>query len=191
MDLLFHRTCLAAILALNCIALPASAATGPGASLIAKAEQGDLDAQSLVAWHYQLSDNREQALKWYRSAAEKGHATAQFNFCQFLAEGLEVKDGVEDPGATITPIKAKRSDIAKAIKWCEVSARRGQKITAHTLGVLYARGGAGIKPNYQEAYFWLSRSKGAGIFRDKVAAKLTPTQVSAIEQRAQAWEPGP
>jgi hypothetical protein len=59
------------------------------------------------------------------------------------------------------------------------------------LSVIYAKGGGGIPPNYEEAYFWLTVRQGSSAFRlrDKVAEHLTAQVRDALDKRAVAWRP--
>jgi TPR repeat protein len=51
--------------------------------LIKKAEEGDADDQNTLGHKYNLGEevplDYAKALKWYRVAAEQGHAVAQYN----------------------------------------------------------------------------------------------------------------
>ena len=74
---------------------------------------------------------------------------------------------------------------------CKVVARgraTGPPVGSGELGTLYLRG-LGVTQNFEEAYFWLilgstSGQKDFSAERDKVAALLTPQQVSAVQKRA-------
>jgi TPR repeat protein len=54
--------------------------------------------------------NLEEALKWWRKAAEQGQSSAQFNLAQALVEG-----------------KAAPKDLVEAYKWFHLAAEQGDR----------------------------------------------------------------
>ena len=80
--------------------------------IIAKAEQGDAEAQSLLGYMYingegVLKDYKE-AVKWIRKAAEQGYAEAQYNL------GLRYVNGEGVP-----------QDYVRAYAWGNVGSANG------------------------------------------------------------------
>lgn len=83
--------------------------------LVAKAEQGDANAQDTLAARYEYGNGVEQsyeeAVKWYRKAAEQKHPDALFR----LAHCYEYGNGVEQ-------------SYAEAVKLYKVAGQVGDKL---------------------------------------------------------------
>jgi len=66
--------------------------------LLAKAKQGNADAQFTLAVMYENGDgvpkDEKTAMKWYRLAAEKGHAEASERYSTFILEDIIYKSDV-------------------------------------------------------------------------------------------------
>jgi TPR repeat protein len=77
-----------------------------------------------------------EAVRWYRKAAEQGHANAQADLAYAYAEGKGV--GV---------------DQAEAAKWFRKAAEQGQSVAQFNLGVVYMQG-TGVAQDYAEAVKW-------------------------------------
>ena len=69
-----------------------------------------------------LKDDAE-AVKWYRLAAEQGHANAQYNLGVMYDNGIGVL-----------------KDDAEAVKWYRLAAEQGYANAQHNLGAMYADG---------------------------------------------------
>jgi tetratricopeptide (TPR) repeat protein len=165
-----------------------------------RAQAGDASAQNSLGWIYQngrkgLPADLSEARQLYRRSAQQGNASGKANLCKLLNDMLHISDESDnDPSAPIQGIKASRADIEEAFQWCTLAANIGYVgAPKYILGLLYAKGGAGLSPDYEQAYFWLSMvtviSDGEGVIRDKVGKKLTPTKRAEIEQSAKAWKP--
>jgi len=125
---------------------------------------------------YGMPQDNEKAAYWYRQAAEKGHAEAQFNLGRLFAEG-----------------KGVTHDEEQATRWVRASASQGFAPAQARLGMRYASGN-GVTQDDRRAYFWLTLAflhgeKQVEKLRASVAAKLKPADVSATEQAAQNWRP--
>ncbi|WP_300710892.1 tetratricopeptide repeat protein [uncultured Desulfovibrio sp.] len=87
------------------------------------AEQGDADAQHMLACIYDLAlgvpEDLKQAAYWYRKAAEQGHAEAQYNLGVMLYTG----DGIPQ-------------DKTQAIKWLRKAAEQGDAVAQQYLNQL-------------------------------------------------------
>jgi hypothetical protein len=119
-----------------------------------------------------------QAAALYRLAAEQGNATAQFNLALLLDNG----EGVD-------------KDYAQAAQWYRKAAEQGVPRAQFNLGAMYANGD-GVALNFVEAYFWLdlaaqtwngSHQQEAVSVRDKVALRLSTTDLLAAKRRAKDW----
>ena len=92
------------------------------------AERGDnAKAAYTIAWLYDLGKgiekNTEEALRWYRKAAELGHARSQYNMAVSLDDG----DGI-------------RQDQERAFYWYKKAAAQNHPKALYNLGVKYFHG---------------------------------------------------
>jgi len=105
---------------------------------IAKAEQGDMVAQSNLAFMYAKGINTdrddEEAARWYHMAAEQGHLNSQFNLGVIYAKGR----GVEQ-------------DYSQAFKWYLKAAEQGDLNAQATVAMMY-RKGIGTEKSYEDAF---------------------------------------
>ena len=114
-----------------------------------RAEQGDVDAQFTLGTLYFFSQilfanggrvgpesDPAEAAKWYRLAAEQGHAIAQNNLGSMYAYGRGVPQ-----------------DDAKAVRWYRQAAAQGEAEAQYNLGLMYATG-RGVPENDAEAVKW-------------------------------------
>ena len=166
-----------------------------------------------------VARDHAEAAKWYRRAAEQGHASAQFNL------GLMYKNGEGVP-----------QDYAKAAKWYRQAAEQGKADAQNNLGLMY-HNGEGVPQDYAEAAKWYVRAAeggdadaqnnlgrmyefGNGVVRnlvlahkwfnisvsrfpaaeqdhrakavrnrDRIAARLTPAELAKAQQLAREWRP--
>ena len=123
-----------------------------------------------------IAQDQKQAASWYLSAAEKGHAEAQFNLGRLYATG-----------------KGVAHDEEQAARWIRASASQGYAPAQARLGMRYATG-SGMTEDDRRAYFWLTLAflhgdKSVEKLRQSEAAKLKPDVVSATDQAAQNWKP--
>ena len=89
--------------------------------------------------HYDKK-NYTEAVKWYRKAAEQGHAGAQNNL------GYCYKNGY---GVT--------KDYAEAVKWYRKAAEQGNDLAQYNLGVCYEYG-QGVTKDITEAVKWYRKA---------------------------------
>ena len=178
-----------------------------------RAEQGDEYAQYNLGLMYAngqgVSQNYEQAIKWFTKAAEQGIATAQFNCGLMYATGQGVPQnykealkwytkaaerGVIEAQVNIGSLYANGEGVSKnyteAFKWYRKAAEQGDEKAQDNLSAMYALG-QGVPKNYEQAYIWSSLAaaqsdapENAAKLRDLVAEKLTPEQLITAQQRA-------
>jgi TPR repeat protein len=122
-------------------------------SLLKAAEKGDLDAQHDVGACYATGDwggpkDDAEAVKWYTTAAESGHALSQYDlgFMLCLGEGAE-------------------KDVPKGLWWLEQAVTNGESYAARLLSDVYAKGMFGVTTDPDRATYWNER---AGDFKDKI-----------------------
>ncbi len=85
-----------------------------------------------------------EAVKWYRKAAEQGHASAQYNL------GVCYEDGQGVP-----------RDFSEAVKWYRKAAEQGYTFAQYNLGKCYYYGW-GVTKNYSEAVKWYRKAAEQG-----------------------------
>jgi uncharacterized protein len=129
---------------------------------------GELHYNGLV----QPQDYKE-AMKWFRMAAEQGHAGAQFNLGYMYNEGQGVAQ-----------------DSEESTKWYRLAAEQGHSGAQFNLGNMYANG-EGVAQDYKEAYIWLSIASVDGFelakhLKQKYGNKLSPEQLAEAQGQATA-----
>ena len=144
------------------------------------------DAQSDAGkgWEAYQAGNYAEALKWYRKAAEQGHALAQSNLGYMYEKG----EGVTQ-------------DYTEAVKWSRKAAKQGNANAQVTLGWMHAYG-KGVTQDYAEAMKWYRKSaeqgnakahnnlglmydNGEGVTQDTVTAHMW-FNIAAAKGNAQA-----
>jgi TPR repeat protein len=117
--------------------------------LIYEANAGSLDAQSRLGDIYRVGDDLtdrdyEQALHWYRVAAEQGDASAANNVAAMIENSIGVA-----------------KDMAEAVKWYRRAAEQGLATAQFNLAIclLY---GSGTKQDVGEAVEWLRKASDQG-----------------------------
>ena len=128
---------------------------------------------------YEKKDYTE-AVKWYRKAAEQGHAKAQNNLgnCYYHGNGVEEneKEAVKwyrkaaeqgdasaqyDLGNCYYYGRGVGQNYEEAVKWYRKAAEQGYDNAQHNLGNLYYNG-EGVKQNYEEAVKWFRKAAELG-----------------------------
>ncbi len=117
------------------------------------------------------------ALKEWRPLAEQGDAAAQFNL------GLMYYDGQGVP-----------QDFREARRWFQRSADQGYEKAQLNLGAMYGSGKGLRRPDYVQAYVWLSLCAAAGdqkcsAQRDLVSQKLKGSKLAEAQRIAREWKP--
>ena len=147
------------------------------------ADQGYAGAQYNlgVAYHsgQGVPQDYGEALKWYRKAADQGYAIAQYNL------GVAYRFGQGVP-----------QDYGEAVKWFREAADQGHSGAQYNLGVAYENG-RGVPQDFSLAYLWFSLSASKSTdkdynrrksSRDDTARKLTPEQLTKVQQMTREWE---
>jgi TPR repeat protein len=189
------------------------------AQVRSRAAAGDAIAQfSLGSILYYGEDELSQAIDWFRKAAARGYAPAEFQMGQLYDFGFGVS-----------------ADTGQALAWYRKAAEHGSPAAQRAMGDFYRRG-RGVMANPAEAVRWYQRAAdgddlraqyqlgqmyfdGTGVARDYVsayvwfdiaagqtplvdnqkailelrniaAARMSPEQVEEAERRATAWRPG-
>lgn len=139
------------------------------------AEVGYANAQYNLGEMYRrgngvLQDYAE-AVKWYRLAAEQGYAMAQGNIGAMYYNGSGVLQ-----------------DYAEAAKWYGLAAEQGNGPAQYNLGLMYQKG-TGVLQDNVRAHMWYNiaaanGNKKSGERRDKIASKMTSTDISKAQSMA-------
>lgn len=141
----------------------------------ASAEEGDAEAQYKLGLMYDagqvVTQNKAEAVKWYRLAAEQEYARAQNNLGTMYFYGTGVPQ-----------------NSAEGAKWYRLAAEQGISEAQFNLGVMYDDG-EGVPKDYAESYHWLlvassSGDADANQLLGGVARKLTPEELSQAQQRS-------
>ncbi len=113
-----------------------------------RAEQGDAEAELNLGNLYSSCEigKSDEAVKWYRRAAEQGNARAQF----LLGVLAKAGNGVPE-------------DDREAMKWYKLAAEQGDVHAQTSLGNMYADG-EGVPEDDREAVKWyrLAAEQGLG-----------------------------
>jgi TPR repeat protein len=164
--------------------------SGKTASLRTAAVAGDAEAQFSVGEIYldgrdldssvPVEERLSKAARWFRRAAEKGHAPSQYRLATLyeLGQGAP-KDHARAMGwysraAESGHVKAMHNlavlsvvtdsaprDYAAAANWFEKAAAHGLRDSQYNLGLLYERG-LGVEKDAAKAYRWFSLAAKAG-----------------------------
>lgn len=88
--------------------------------------------------------NDWEAARWFQTAAQQGHAGAQYQMGVICESG----EGVPE-------------DCGKAAEWYLKSAEQGNVPAGYRLGCLYMSG-KGVRQDYKEAFRRFEKGRGAG-----------------------------
>lgn len=118
----------------------------------------------------------DDAVKWFRKAAEKGTSWGQFNLGVSYGRGQGVPQ-----------------DYTEAMKWFLKAAEQGEAMSQYSLGRMYEKG-LGVVADHVEAYKWFHLAAGHGIpdaekAREDLRQSLTQEQIADGQRRAAAFVP--
>lgn len=99
---------------------------------------GKLAFAYLWGWNGRIQGDDAKAAHWLEEGAKLGHAGSQSTLGQYYMEG---KLGFPQ-------------DMKKAQELLEAAAKQGEWYAPQNLYWLHRRGGPGMQPNYEEAYYW-------------------------------------
>jgi len=91
-----------------------------------------------------VAKDEEEAVKWYRKAAEQDDASAQYNLGLMYAEGLGVEKNEKE-----------------AVKWYRLAADQGYESAQCRLGLMYVYG-EGVENDDVEAVKWIRKAADHG-----------------------------
>ena len=119
----------------------------------AKAEAGDPFYQCAVGEVFDfglfgLPKDANEAVKWYRKAAQQNFAQAEYDLGSCYAEGQGVM-----------------KDDAEAVKWYRKAADQNLPKAEYNLGVEYYFGRKGVPQDYFRAFKWFRKAAEQGLSR--------------------------
>ena len=123
----------------------------------------------------QVPEDDVEAVRWFRMAAEQGHAGGQSNLGLMYANGFGVPE-----------------DDAEAVRWFRMAAEQGDAGAQCNLGLMYANGD-GVVQDDARAYLWFNLAVAASQgdararrveSRDRAAARLSPADRAAAQRLA-------
>ena len=120
-----------------------------------------------------VEKDSDQAIKWYKAAADQGNADAQF----FLG------------AMYLLP----QRDIPEGLKWLKLSADQGMQDAQFLLGMAYLKG-QNFTHDPVQAYMWLelAAAQGGEFYqsqRNEAGRQMTPDQIAQAKALAAAWKP--
>ena len=192
-----------------------------GDSLRQAAVDGNADAQFSVGKTYldgsddsqlPVSERLSKAARWFRRAAERGHAPSQYRLATLYELGHGAPKSYADAmswyeqAANNGHIKAmhnlavlsvngnvRTANYLTAAKWFTEAAGHGLRDSQYNLGVLYERG-LGVPKDPAMAYVWFSLAANqgdgkGGQKRDQLATRLSGIDLMAADRRIASWTP--
>ena len=179
----------ATVAVLVALATGAQALTPELDELRARAEQGDADAQADLGFRYSqgcgVREDDVEAVRWYRLAADQGHAGAM-NSLGYLYGAPDVFAGGER-----VP-----QDYAEAVRWYRLAAEQGGADGMFSLGVMYLDG-TGVPQDDVQAHMWFNlmasrttdSERGNAVRNlDRVECRMTPDQLAEALRLASEWD---
>ncbi|RLA45640.1 MAG: hypothetical protein DRR06_06825 [Gammaproteobacteria bacterium] len=183
------------------------------ATCLKEADGGDPEAQLALADIYLdgkiVPQNYQQALEWYRQAAQQGNAHAMYNIGVFYDRGYSVDVDYEEASnwyrkaaalgfpAALYNIgimyeygQTVPKDYAKAHEYYLMAAEKGEPSAQFSLGLLYDKG-LGVGKDYVTAYMWWEITGDGHIYakqnNESIATEMTPMQISEAKRLAGLW----
>jgi TPR repeat protein len=150
------------------------------------ADQHWPDAEYRLGYMYEtglgVQKDEQRGVAFYRSAAEKGYASAQNALGVLCASG---GDGVPQ-------------DDRQAVEWYRKAAEQGLAKAEKNLADMYFWGRGFEKPNYQQAYFWYKKAADQKLadaefrlgYMDEKGLGTEPSEASAVALYKQAASHG-
>ena len=143
------------------------------------ARMGDADAQYELGLRYafgeDVAEDKTEALKWWRKAAEQGNGFSQHNLGWMYDNGVGVAE-----------------DDVEAVKWYRKAAEQGVAWSQFSLGVAY-RDGEGVARDSVLAHMWatLASAQGNEGARENLeifVKEMTEAQIAESRKMAREWQ---
>ncbi|MDE2732348.1 MAG: DUF805 domain-containing protein, partial [Bacteroidota bacterium] len=190
----------------NILLLTSPTKTASGKSA---AKRGHADAQYRFGRMYEkgrgVSQDNQEAVKWYQRSADQGNASAQCRLGLMYAKGrgvsrddqeamkwfrLSADQGDADAQCSLGLWYAQGREVPQddqeAMKWFRLAAKQGHTRAQYCLGVGYVRG-TGVPCDYVNGYAWLNLAAAAGVdgaadARSDISTKMTADQLAAAQR---------
>jgi TPR repeat protein len=104
------------------------------------ADEGSAEAQAWLGYIFDYSEDDEEAVAYYRAAAEQGNVRGIVGLAEMYSKG----EGVE-------------KDADEGRKYYIKAAEMGDAGAMRALIAAYEQGGLGVEPDVGEAEYWKSR----------------------------------
>ena len=119
----------------------------------------------------------QEAARWYRLAADQGHAKAQTLLGRMYAQGQGVAQNDQE-----------------AFRGGRKAANQGYAPAEALLGSMYYEGRSGAPQDYVLAHMWVKLAAAQGFekaaeLRDLLEEYMTPAQLAEAQRRAREWKP--
>ena len=123
---------------------------------------------------YGLTEDDQEAVRWYRLAAEQGWVDAQYHLGLMYADG----EGVPE-------------DDEEAVGWYRLAAEQGYASAQTNLGLMYVNG-EGVPEDLVLAYMWynLSACQGnsyARWYKIIIEQRMTREQIAEAQRLSREW----
>lgn len=197
----------------------AVAGLGKTDSLRQAAVDGNADAQFSVGQTYlegndaghqlPVNERLSKAARWFRRAAENGHAPSQYRLATLYELGQGAPKNLEQASiwysraaekghvkamhnlAVLSVTGGKSANYLTAAKWFAMAAERGLRDSQYNLGILYERG-LGVTKDAVKAYQWFAIASrqgdaNAATKRDELAANLPAPDARMAEVSVAGW----
>ncbi len=181
------------------------------------AQQGDAEAQfklgDALEYGKGIYRDTEEAIHWFRQAAEQGHILAKYDLSMYLNndEGIYwlrqlAEEGYAEAQLNLAHIY-RENDITQALYWLRQAAEAEDTVNELTLerasypenpqnwarnelGRLYQVGKEGVVKDYEQAIFWYKKAVEHGSKMAKSSLESLQQQMQYIGECQQATEQG-
>ena len=177
-----------------------------------RAENGNVQDQVDLGFMYTkgrgVALDYQEAMRWFRKAADQGLAMAQGNMGVIYAKGQGVAQDYQEAmrwfrkaadqglaegqyylGCMYSDGQGVAQDDQEALKWLRKASNQGFAAAQYGLGCMYSVG-QGVTMDCTEAYAWfiIASMGGEAEFvgkRDMVSRKMTPNQIAEGKKKAE------
>ncbi|MBI5752278.1 MAG: sel1 repeat family protein [Hydrogenophilales bacterium] len=120
------------------------------------AEQNYPAAQARLGDMLDVAEQDEEAVRWFRKAADQGHAAGEFGLGRMYAAGEGVK-----------------KDTQKAVYWIRRAAEKDYLLAVEMLAQAYRIGDLGLSIDVQQSQFWETKGRTLknGVINNKIIKK--------------------
>lgn len=151
--------------------------------------------------------NYQEAMKWFRLAAARGNANAEFLLGMMYEDGQGAPQNYQEAmkwyrlaaahgeakvqnmvGGRYADGKGVAQSYTEAVKWYRLAAAQGYASAQLNLGLMYAQG-KGVPQDYVRAHMWFNLSAALGNEngiegRDLVTESMTSQQIAKAQEMA-------